>query len=446
MSGKADVLALLKLVNQATHDALAAYEAKGQDVPPLASLDAQTLSTMSDDLALKKAIRLLEGACDQLCATLAPPANTVINRVVAYDWACMHVAIRTRVPDVLSEYPDGLHVDELGPKVNVEKGKLGRILRLLATRHCFREVGPDIFANNRLSLVLRADNPLRDLADVHLDEVYGAARILPVNLSDPVRGSSYKAAESPFMQAVQGDGKRTFFDYLKIHPVRRETFARAMFGMGSVMGTLAALEVYPWASYQTICDVASGVGPFSMSLVRHAPEVKVTLCDLPEVVEQAKALWDRDYQDVISAQRVDFVPFNFFEGSPPLGQDVYYLRNIIHNWPDAEAETILTNVRKAMLPTSRLLVHDYVVQHAGPSNETALDLQDVAPKPLLANYGAGSLRMYSQDITMLLTYNSKERTVQDLAELGHRAGLRVVKVWDVAETGIVELVLSEHSE
>lgn len=79
MSGKADVLALLKLVNQATHDALAAYEAKGQDVPPLASLDAQTLSTMSDDLALKKAIRLLEGACDQLCATLAPPANTVIN-------------------------------------------------------------------------------------------------------------------------------------------------------------------------------------------------------------------------------------------------------------------------------------------------------------------------------------------------------------------------------
>lgn len=78
-------------------------------------------------------------------------------------------------------------------------------------------MGPDIFANNRLSLVLRADNPLRDLADVHLDEVYGAARILPVNLSDPVRGSSYKAAESPFMQAVQGDGKRTFFDYLKIH-------------------------------------------------------------------------------------------------------------------------------------------------------------------------------------------------------------------------------------
>ena len=79
MSGKADVLSLLKLVNQATHDALAAYESKGQDVPQLASLDEQTLSTMSDDLALKKAIRLLEGACDQLCATLAPPANTVIN-------------------------------------------------------------------------------------------------------------------------------------------------------------------------------------------------------------------------------------------------------------------------------------------------------------------------------------------------------------------------------
>ena len=40
-----------------------------------------------------------------------------------------------------------------------------------------------------------------------------------------------------------------------------------------------------------------------------------------------------------------------------------------------------------------------------------------APDPLLANYGAGSLRMYGQDMTMLLTYNSKERTMQDLAEL-----------------------------
>ena len=76
---------------------------------------------------------------------------------------------------------------------------------------------PDVFANNRLYLVLRANSPLRDLADVHLDEVYGAARILPENLGDPVRGLSYKAAESPFMQAAQGDGKSTFFDYLKAH-------------------------------------------------------------------------------------------------------------------------------------------------------------------------------------------------------------------------------------
>lgn len=67
----------------------------------------------------------------------------------------MHVAIRTRVPDVLSEYPDGLHVDELGPKVNVEKGKLGRILRLLATRHCFREGALVILDGHSIELSLK---------------------------------------------------------------------------------------------------------------------------------------------------------------------------------------------------------------------------------------------------------------------------------------------------
>ncbi|KAH9922934.1 S-adenosyl-L-methionine-dependent methyltransferase [Fomitopsis serialis] len=446
MSGKAEVLALLKLVNQATNDALAAYEASGEDVPSLTSLDTKSLSSMSDNLALKKAVRLLEGASDQLCATLAPPANTVINRVVPYDWACMRVAIHVRVADVLSEHPDGLHVDELGPKVNIEKGKLARILRLLATRHCFREVRPNVFVNNRLSLVLRSDNPLSDLADVHLHEVYKAALVLHENLSDPVRGPSYKATESAMMQSVQGDGKITFFDYLKANPGRRETFARAMFGMGSVMGTLAALEgtsgsLFPWADYKTICDVASGVGPFSTALVRQVPGVKVILCDLPEVIGQAKDLWSKDHHDIIEAQRVEFVPFNFFEGSPPTGLDIYYLRNIIHNWPDAEAETILRNVQKAMRPGSRLLVHDYVVQYASRIEGDISDLQEMAPEPLLPNFGAGSLRMYGQDLTMLLTYNAKERTVRDLADLSNRAGLRVVKVWDIAETDIVELQL-----
>jgi len=79
MEGKAQVEALLELINTAARDALIQYGTSGQDIPSLDSTDAISLSVMGGNLPLKRAIRLLEGACDQLCATLAPPAHTVIN-------------------------------------------------------------------------------------------------------------------------------------------------------------------------------------------------------------------------------------------------------------------------------------------------------------------------------------------------------------------------------
>jgi hypothetical protein len=40
-----------------------------------------------------------------------------------------------------------------------------------------------------------------------------------------------------------------------------------------------------------------------------------------------------------------------------------------------------------------------------------------APEPLLPNFGLGSMRGHYQDITMLLTFNARERTVDDVTGL-----------------------------
>jgi hypothetical protein len=37
---------------------------------------------------------------------------------------------------------------------------------------------------------------------------------------------------------------------------------------------------------------------------------------------------------------------------------MHQLRNILHDWPDAEATTILCNIREAMGPNSRVLVRE----------------------------------------------------------------------------------------
>ena len=74
-----------------------------------------------------------------------------------------------------------MHIAEIAKKTGVDEDKLGRILRLLASTHVFREgnffapLGPpcddnyafsvkrNIFANNRLSIQLLATNPLTSL-------------------------------------------------------------------------------------------------------------------------------------------------------------------------------------------------------------------------------------------------------------------------------------------
>ena len=51
----------------------------------------------------------------------------------------MRVAVKQRVADVLLKYPDGRHVQDLSLEVDIQPMKLAAILKVLATRHCFRE-------------------------------------------------------------------------------------------------------------------------------------------------------------------------------------------------------------------------------------------------------------------------------------------------------------------
>lgn len=108
-----------------------------------------------------------------------------------------------------------------------------------------------------------------------------------------------------------------------------------------------------------------------------------------------------------------------------------------HDWPDAESIKILQNIKAAMKPTSRVLIrksfatflyseHDipvldeFVLQEASRSqaSEASSTGEDIAPEPLLPNYGAGRIRRYHQDINMMCVLNSKERTLQEFVDLG----------------------------
>ncbi|KIK81556.1 hypothetical protein PAXRUDRAFT_155852, partial [Paxillus rubicundulus Ve08.2h10] len=58
-----------------------------------------------------------------------------------------------------------------------------------------------------------------------------------------------------------------------------------------------------------------------------------------------------------------------------------------------------------------------------------------APELMLPNFGVSNMHMYQQDMTMLIIHN---HTLQGSLELSTAAGLKLEKVWDLAEAYVLE--------
>ncbi|KAG2142237.1 S-adenosyl-L-methionine-dependent methyltransferase [Suillus bovinus] len=412
MANKAKLEALLTLINTSARDAIALYEKYG-DVPAIDQTGPHPLDNAVDQVALKSAIRTLEGASAQLCTTLAPPSHTAINLVQVYDHACVRVVAREGVSDILLKYPKGIHVNKLSKKINIEPKKLARIMRLLATKGCYNEVDTDVFANNRLSLILLDENPVKHMILLHVELISKGASVFYETLKDPKIAYSYDPTVAPVMYSIDKDGiEGTVFDWMARHDGQRESYHVSMRSLNTIMGSLAVLAHFPFGKYSTVVDVG-GV--------------------------QARDIWARDCPEAVAEDRVEFEDLNFFEQVPVKGKDVYYLRNIIHDWPDNESALILSNVRKALGPNSRVLIHDYVLLQLS-RKQAVIEASELgtAPEPLLANFGVGSMRSYQQDMTMLFAHNARERTLQDSLALATAAGLKLEKVWDLAESCVLE--------
>lgn len=72
--------ALLELISSSVQEIILTYNVAGQDVPALDSTDRGPFDgPETTPLALTKIIQVVEGACAQLCATIAPPGHAIIN-------------------------------------------------------------------------------------------------------------------------------------------------------------------------------------------------------------------------------------------------------------------------------------------------------------------------------------------------------------------------------
>ncbi|KII94520.1 hypothetical protein PLICRDRAFT_692890 [Plicaturopsis crispa FD-325 SS-3] len=450
---RAHLRSLLTLINSATEQAIAQYDAAGNGLPTLEH--PHPSDTILNSTDFRKTIKVLEGACEQLCSTLAQPCHTMYTRsMIHHESACIVVAAEARVADILLDYPDGLHVDELSKQAHIEPRKLARVLSLLATKHCFREVAPDVFANTRLSRTLAHDRQA-DICSLVGTELGKASAFLYDALADPEDGFSFEPARAPVSHYLKhvsgaekdsGDSAPTLWTWYSEHPERSAVFDRALTQQPFI--TLSSVEAsdFAWRDLPKgtkVCDIGGGVGGFCMEIARAYPGLDLTLQDLPHVIGPARQIWHAECPEAVEEDRIHFVAMDFLKESPVGGQDVYYLRRVMHDWADHEATLILDGVRKVMSPETRLLIQDIVLPHVyQDDNDSTQRFSEKAPSPLLPNYGAGSMRAYCMDIGMLSVMNGGERTLEEWVALGLKAGLELRKATDLTEVWLMEFGLA----
>ena len=228
------------------------------------------------------------------------------------------------------------------------------------------------------------------------------------------------ASAGPFQYAFGTDLHH--FDWLKQNP-------RQLMAFNSLMTAQRRDKGEDWFNYfpveerlasnrtadknsPLLVDVGGGLGTDLTAFRTKYPHIdgRLILQDLPEVIAGAKDL----------GAGIEPMGHDFFTPQTVAGARAYYLRTILHDWPDKEAKLVLQNTLQAMAPDSILLLNEYVLPDSGVT---------LFPGQL--------------DLSMMAMFSSLERTKRQWEDLLDSAGFEVLKIWspqvmDVGHASLIE--------
>jgi 6-hydroxytryprostatin B O-methyltransferase len=223
--------------------------------------------------------------------------------------------------------------------------------------------------------------------------------------------------ETAFNVAMDTD--LPFFDHLSRNPDKMAEFSAYMRNVRS-SDTVALRHLtagFAWDGIRedgVVVDVGGSTGGAAIALAEAFPHLKLIVQDLPANADNGRKMLDASPEKAALAARITFQGHDFMEKQPVQGADVYLLRTVLHDWSDAQAAKIVRNLLDAMRnrPGSKLLIMDAVL-----------------PKPGSVPVSVERL-VRVRDMTMLQSFNSKERDLDDwkalLADVD--AGLHIVNV------------------
>lgn len=389
-------------------------------VDPAALVGFRNLSP--DDLACRS--RLLT-AIEELRRLALGPAESLheMMGIATCDITCLEALARYDIPSHVAL--DGTTpIHSLASHVpHLDEATLARLLRNCIVIGAFAEPAPGRIAHTPLSRLLR-DADFAGLVRFLAEEDGAAARRTLDALEKWPRSRAPHHTGFHLANASSAD-ETPFFEVLARDPRRVEQAARAFAAMVRMPGRAewAALRASPlWREVggrATVVDVGGGRGQASMCVADGTAErVRFVVQDLPATAALGRQMLPERY-----AGRVEFVAHDFFEEQPAReGRTVFFLRKILHDWPDEHCLRILRNIVPALGEGDMVVVCEYLM-----------------PERAEAGYEQRAARF--ADILMLQNHNAGERTESEWRELFAQADSRFVvefEHWKSTLDGLVK--------
>jgi len=292
---------------------------------------------------------------------------------------CVHVAVTLRIADHIAA---GItSIEELADAAGADAASLQRVLRHLVSKGLFEEPEAGRFILNEPARALLGEGARLGL---DLDGFGGRMAHAWGTLLAAVR-TGRPAYHEAFGQA--------YWDDLAAHPDIAAQFDALMGPAGhGVPDAEVLLDPAGWESVRTVADVGGGTGALLAEVLRAHPGIRGILVDLPRTVARSGDV----FQAAGVADRVTTVGQSFFDPLPD-GCDVYLVKNVLADWPDAEARTLLRRCADAARPSGRVMI-----------------LGGVSPQ-----------ERASPELLMMVLVGGKDRTLEEFRDLAREAGLEV---------------------
>ncbi|KAL5358189.1 O-methyl transferase B [Aspergillus floccosus] len=306
-------------------------------------------------------------------------------------------------------------LDELTSATGADRCLLARVLRYLTSMDMIDQVGPESFVANNVTRALQSpkgENFVEMYYQVLMPIFYELPKYLhKTSYADPSGNSRL-----PFHDVHNWEGDP--FGYSDAFPDKGALADKHMQFCGNNLTNWA--NVFALMDQKTspddilFVDVGGGLGHQCARLRAHYPNLQGRM-----IVQDRKRVIDARPPN----KGVEKMVHDIFDPQPIQGAKFYYIRGVLHDWPDDKCQKILQNIAMAMDSGSTLLIDEYVL-----------------PETNVHRYAT------SLDMLMLASLGAEERTRSHWGELVKSVGLKVVDIIPHREGEYASLIVAVRAE